>query len=164
MDTETKQAIGKVLGRVPSGIWILSVRNAAGHETGMLASWVQQASFEPPMVSVAVKSERYINDWLHETEEAALSLLGQSQKDYVTHFGNGFHPHEEAFQNLDVVRSPGGAPVLADCVGHLEGPIRAVVPSGDHRLYLVEIQHAGIGPRLDSEKPMVHIRKSGFHY
>src|SRR5689334_892497 len=96
MDDSVRQIVGQVLGRIPSGIWILAVRDAEGRETGMLASWVQQASFEPPQVTVAVNRERYIHPWLEQTGVATLSLLGETQKSLVSHFGNGFHPHEEA--------------------------------------------------------------------
>ena len=51
----------RVLGRTPSGVFILTCSDGAGHETGMLASWVQQASFDPPMLALAV--EQYVGDW-----------------------------------------------------------------------------------------------------
>ena len=47
-------AIGPVLGRTPSGVFILTASSGDGQETGMLASWVQQASFDPPAITVAV--------------------------------------------------------------------------------------------------------------
>ena len=52
-DHDTK-SLDPVLGRVPSGIFILTV-GTGDRATGMLASWVMQAGFEPPMVTVAVK-------------------------------------------------------------------------------------------------------------
>ena len=47
------QTIGKVLGRIPSGIFVLTVKHD-GRATAMLASWVQQAAFAPPAISVAL--------------------------------------------------------------------------------------------------------------
>src|SRR5258706_383723 len=54
---EGLQELALALGRVPSGLFILTVCDGQ-RETGMLASWVQQCSFEPPQVSVAVKHGR----------------------------------------------------------------------------------------------------------
>ena len=164
MESEKRQAIAHVLGRVPSGIWILTVRDQSGRETGMLTSWVQQASFEPPMVTVAVNRERFINDWLRETGGAALSLLGESHKQFMVHFGRGFEPHEEAFEDINISRGLMGIPVLTDAIGYMEGNITASFPAGDHIIYLLEILEAGIGPGLGMERPMVHIRKNGFRY
>ena len=74
--SSTLDPIAAVLGRTPSGIFVLTARAADGRETGMLASWVQQASFEPPMVTVAVNRKRFLHDWLAEAPQivAAVSV------------------------------------------------------------------------------------------
>ena len=64
-----------VLGRVPSGVFILTASDGEGRETGMLASWVQQASFEPQQVTVAVNGTRYLNQWLNDGAVVGLSLV-----------------------------------------------------------------------------------------
>src|SRR3954470_14756244 len=61
---ELQKSVGAVLGRTPSGLFVISAADADGRETAMLASWVQQASFSPPMVTVALNRKRYLNDWL----------------------------------------------------------------------------------------------------
>ena len=56
-----KQTVGKALGRIPSGVFVLT----AVHENrrdAMLASWVQQVGFDPPAVSIAVAKGRPIVD------------------------------------------------------------------------------------------------------
>ncbi|MBC8108463.1 MAG: hypothetical protein H7Z14_17895, partial [Anaerolineae bacterium] len=46
---EQKLPIGKALGRIPSGVFVLTAAHA-GERMAMLASWVQQAAFEPPAI------------------------------------------------------------------------------------------------------------------
>jgi flavin reductase (DIM6/NTAB) family NADH-FMN oxidoreductase RutF len=159
-----REAIGKVLGRTPSGVFILTCTDGAGRETGMLASWVQQAAFEPPMVSVAVNRKRYLHDWLSAAPRVTLNLLGESQGKFLKHFGRGFEPDEPAFEGVATSRTAGGLPVLSDALGHLEGLISSVTEAGDHRLYLIEITSAAAHDELATTKPMVHIRKNGFNY
>jgi len=159
-----REAIAPVLGRTPSGIFILTARNTAGQETGMLASWVQQASFEPPMVTVAVNNKRYLNDWLREIPKLALSLLAEGQSRYLKHFGRGFEPDQPAFEGLEISRGLTGLPLLADALGYLEGEVTGRLEAGDHTIYLVEIQGGGSSEPLVEERPMVHIRKDGFRY
>ena len=159
-----REAIAPVLGRTPSGIFILTARNAAGQETGMLASWVQQASFEPPMVTVAVNNQRYLNDWLAEAPQMALSVLAEGQSRYLKHFGRGFEPDQPAFEGLAISRGLTGLPLLTDALGYLEGDVTGRLEAGDHTLYLVEIQAGGSAEPLEDERPMVHIRKDGFRY
>lgn len=159
-----RDEISPVLGRTPSGIFILTASDGAGNETGMLASWVQQASFSPPMVTVAVNKKRYLHDWLKKAPQVALSLVGSSQSGFLKHFGKGFEPAEKAFEGQSIARGVTGLPVLSEAMGYLEGRIAGEVDAGDHVVYLVEILGAGASPRLAEEKPMVHIRKNGFNY
>ena len=156
--------IAAVLGRTPSGLFILTAGDGNGAETGMLASWVQQSGFDPPSVSVAVNRKRYLNDWLAKSPRVVLNLVGESQKQYLGHFGRGFDPGQPAFEELDVARSPCGLPILADALGWMEGEVSAQAEAGDHIVYIVRIETAGAGPALETEKPWVHIRKNGLGY
>jgi len=164
MDDTRRQAINPVLGRVPSGIFILTVSDGAGRETGMLCSWVQQAAFDPPAVTVAVRSDRYVNDWLQQCGQVVLNLVGEAEKQLLVHFGRGFKLDEPAFDGVDIERDDRGLPVLKDALGYLQGQARARLEAGDHTIHLIEITGAGAGEMLHEEQPMVHIRKSGAHY
>ena len=96
----TTKSFDRVLGQIPSGIFILSI-GTGPRATGMLASWVMQAGFEPPMVSVAVKLGRYVCDWLTEGQPFVFNVVGEGQKDLLRHFAKGFEPGEPAFEGLD---------------------------------------------------------------
>ncbi|HZZ30221.1 MAG TPA: flavin reductase family protein [Pirellulales bacterium] len=149
-----------ILGRVPSGLFILTIAHQ-GSETGMLASWVMQAGFEPPMVTVAVKQGRYVAEWLGAKEPFVLNLLREDQKPLLSHFGRGFEPGEPAFTGLSLHRTVGNLPVLADILGHLECRPNSHVDSGDHRIFLADV----LAGQLTGEgQPYVHIRKNGLRY
>lgn len=156
--------IAAVLGRVPSGLCILTSRDRAGKTTGMLASWVQQASFDPPCITVAVNRKRYLNAWLSENRDLALSIVGEGQKQFLGHFGKGFEPGENAFEGLSVSHAGNGCPVLLDALGWLAGEVIGRVEAGDHVVYAVEIREAGHAANLDQTRPWVHIRRNGLSY
>ena len=148
------------LGRVPSGIFILTVGDQQV-ATGMLASWVMQAGFEPPMLSVAVKQGRYVGDWLTEGKPFVLNVVGEKQGAFLKHFGRGFDLGQPAFTGLSVEYDPRGVPLLVDAVGHLQCEPASHVDSGDHRIFLAKV----VGGQLAADdRPMVHIRSSGAHY
>ncbi len=149
-----------VLGRIPSGVFILTA-GAGDRATGMLASWVMQAGFEPPMVTVAVKHGRYVADWLTSGEPFALNLVGEHQKQLLKHFGRGFEPGEPAFEGLEICHSADGVPILVAAVGHLECEPTSHVDSGDHRIFVARITDGEITHDIP---PMIHVRKSGSHY
>jgi flavin reductase (DIM6/NTAB) family NADH-FMN oxidoreductase RutF len=159
-DGDPHKQLAAALGRIPSGLFILTVRRGDA-ETGMLASWVQQCSFEPPLVSLAVKRGRDVVGWLTPGAGFTLNILDDSQTDMIVHFGRGFALTEPAFTGLEVTRPDGVAPVLAEALAYLEGRVESVHDTGDHHLLIGRV----VGGRLLGEgQPMVHVRKSGMHY
>jgi flavin reductase (DIM6/NTAB) family NADH-FMN oxidoreductase RutF len=94
----------------------------------------------------------------------AVSAVGETQKQLLGRFGKGFDPGVPAFEGLAIARTSGGLPVLADCLGWLAGDVTGSVDAGDHIIYAVRTSEASAGPRLDSEKPWVHLRKNGLNY
>jgi flavin reductase (DIM6/NTAB) family NADH-FMN oxidoreductase RutF len=160
LKTVTQSDIAAVLGRIPSGIFILTVRHN-GLETGMLSSWVMQAGFEPPMVTVAVNRSRYIGEWLDAGAPFVLNVVAEGQKSLLKHFGHGFEPGWPAFEGIEIVRSPRDVPVLTESLGYLECTPVTHVDSSDHRIYLARVEH---GALLHDQPPMTHVRKSGLHY
>ncbi len=149
------------LGHIPSGIFILTVGTGA-RATGMLASWVMQAGFEPPMVSVAVKLGRYVCDWLSEGQPFVLNLVREGQKALLKHFSEGFQPGKPAFEGLETTHCARGVPILTDSLGHLECEPAGHVDSGDHRVFLAKVVRGRLNE--PGTRPMVHIRKSGARY
>jgi flavin reductase (DIM6/NTAB) family NADH-FMN oxidoreductase RutF len=150
-----------VLGRVPSGLYILTARGPDGFETGMLASWVVQAGFEPPSVTVAVKQGRYICEWLSAGLPFNLNVLGEDQQSMLAHFGRGFDLGQPSFNGLEMGKCSRGIAILGSSVGHLECTPGESISSGDHRIFLCRVTG---GKQSTEARPMVHIRKSGKHY
>jgi flavin reductase (DIM6/NTAB) family NADH-FMN oxidoreductase RutF len=148
------------LGRVPSGLFVVTVRHGR-RETGMLASWVQQCSFDPPQVSVAVRRDREVIAWLTPGAALTVNVLDATQTDMIVHFGRGFPLGAPAFEGLDVERPDGAPPVLSDSLAYLECRVVERLPAGDHDLFIARV----VGGRVLGEgQPMVHVRKSGLHY
>jgi flavin reductase (DIM6/NTAB) family NADH-FMN oxidoreductase RutF len=155
------EAYQRVLGQIPSGLFILTARKG-GQETGLLVSWVMQAGFEPPAVSVALRTGRLACEWLEAGAPFVLNLLPTDDKTLLKHFGRGFTPEEDAFAGLEIDRSSGGLPVLRGTVGHLECRPLGNVESGDHRVFVAEITGGAAGD--EAKAPVVHLRRSGLKY
>jgi flavin reductase (DIM6/NTAB) family NADH-FMN oxidoreductase RutF len=158
-DSEPRNQMLAALGRVPSGLFILTVRHGDA-ETGMLASWVQQCSFEPVQVSVALRRDRDVNAWLATDAVFVLNVLDDGQTDMIVHFGRGFALDQPAFTDLDVDRT-GNGPVLREALAFLECRVVSRCNAGDHDLL---VAHVVGGRMLNEGHPMVHVRKNGSHY
>ena len=159
--SEPTQDSASALGRIPSGIFILTTGKGK-QSTGMLASWVQQAGFDPPMVTVAVRQDRYIADWIAETGRFTLNQVAAGNKGLLKHFGKGFDPDEEAFKGIELIDNHNDSLILKQALAFLSCEVAGSIDSGDHRIFLARVIE---GQRLDHEaEPMVHLRRSGSHY
>jgi flavin reductase (DIM6/NTAB) family NADH-FMN oxidoreductase RutF len=156
-----QQSVDQVLGRIPSGIFILTV-GTGPRATGMLSSWVMQAGFEPPMVSVTVKLGRYVCDWLTEGQPFVLNIVGESKTKLMKHFGKGFEPGKPAFERLEITHCARGVTILKDAVGHMECEPVSHIDTGDHRIFLAKVVRGKLHGA--DTTPKVHIRKSGSKY
>ena len=157
-DNET---IGKAIGRIPSGLFIVTVRSSAGTETAFLASWVQQVAFQPPLVSVAIKKGRPALEVLGEDGTFAVNVVGEENKGLIGRYAKGIAPGKDAFADESVRRSATGAAILEEATAFMDCRLYARTDLGDHVLCIGEVV---AGDVLAGDEPMVHLRRSGFDY
>jgi flavin reductase (DIM6/NTAB) family NADH-FMN oxidoreductase RutF len=157
---DPQKALMTAIGRIPSGLFILTFRHGK-RETAMLASWVQQCSFEPPRVVIAINQKRYVLEWLTPGAAIGVSVLGEGQKELMAHFGKGFEPGEPAFEGIEVERPGDGAPLLKAAHAVLDCRVASTHEAGDHTLVVAEVVD---GRQLTDGRPGVHVRRVGSHY
>jgi flavin reductase (DIM6/NTAB) family NADH-FMN oxidoreductase RutF len=158
---DIRSTIGRTLGRIPSGVFVLTtVHNGRPH--AMLASWVQQAAFDPPAISLAIGKDRAIREPLRASKLLALSILPEDDTSLMKRFARGVKPGQDPFQGAAILQSPAGLPVLADALGYLECRVREICDFGaDHELFIGEVVAAKM---LRDGRAFTHQRGSGFHY
>lgn len=159
MDDPLRKRVAAALGRIPSGCAILTARDGP-RRTGMLASWYQQAAFDPPMICAAVKRGRPIETLISSSGTFVLNLLGENCAAMFRHFGPGFALDQDAFAGLAVIETPHGI-LVPDRIAWLTARVHARHPAGDHWVYFGEVIDADAA---DDAKPYVHIRKNGLNY
>jgi len=154
--TAADAGIPAALGRIPSGLFVVAWRDGDADRC-MLASWVMQAGFAPPQVSVAIAASRELLGALDRGTTFAVSVLADAQRSLLARFGK---PADDAFAGLAVQRTSTGAAVLADAAAWLDCRPTARAAHGDHVVVLAEIV-AGGGTGAE---PAVHVRKNGLRY
>ena len=163
-DSDLQSRLAPVLGRVPSGVFILVAGDGSGRRTGLLTSWVQQASFEPPQVTIAVNKSRYLIDWLKDGSPVTLNQVPKGDNLLFRHFGKGFDPHADAFDGIELVPANNGLVALSSALSTMEGTVCGQMDAGDHRILLVTITNAIVHKDPTQFEPFVHVRKNGFGY
>ena len=156
--------MAKALGQLPSGIVIVSA-NVAGQDHYLLASWVQQVGFTPPLLTIALAKDRPLLDLLAKDQKLVLHILGDDQKSISGLFLKKLPEGESAFDQVEHVRNEDGTA----CITGAHASLRAVVVSrvdlelGDHSLLVVQALEGEIREG-EEHRPWIHIRKNGLSY
>lgn len=156
---QQRECISKALGRIPSGCAIITARTET-QRAALLASWIQQAAFDPPMISVAVKKGRPIETVIDATGAFVLNLLGEDPTAMLKHFASGFTLEQDPFKGIGAKDVACGV-AIDDRIALLAAQVRGKHDAGDHWLYLAEVIHADID---EIRQPHVHLRKNGLSY
>ncbi len=152
----TNQAMGRIVGAL---CVVTACRGDA--KSAMLASWVSQASFNPPGLTVAVARERAIESFTHGGDKFVLNIL-QEGRNLRRHFLKPYEPGEDRFVGLETETAANGAYILKDALAYLECTVRDRMECGDHWLVYASVDRGRV--LNPAGVTAVHHRKSGSHY
>ncbi|WP_373538589.1 diflavin flavoprotein [Chamaesiphon sp.] len=153
-----EQAVGRIVGSMTI------VTTQQGDLSGaMLASWVSQATFNPPGLTVAVAKERAIESLMHKDGKFVLNILEQGKHiPLMKQFLKPFAPGEDRFVGVNMEAATNGCPILTDSLAYLECNVQSRMECGDHWLIYATIDTGKVFN--SSGVTAVHHRKSGTHY
>jgi flavorubredoxin/flavin reductase (DIM6/NTAB) family NADH-FMN oxidoreductase RutF len=159
--------LDKALGRLSGGLYVVTARQGEGDTArsgAMVASWVSQASFEPPGLTVAVAKDRAIEALLQVDDRFVLNILREdNHQGLLRHFLKRFPPGADRFAGvatLDGVAA--GGPVLGDALAYLGCRVAQRLEGPDHWIIYAVVEEGNVA---DASAPTaVHHRKVGNHY
>jgi len=166
LDESRSNPAVQALGRVVGSLCVVTARKGEGEAAiggAMVASWVSQASFNPPGFTVAVARERAVESLLHVGDRFALNVLAAGRETGpMRQFLQPFTPGANRFAGLELEASPGGQPILPEALAWLEAQVTARMECGDHWILYAQVSHGGL---LDpAGTTAVHQRRSGANY
>lgn len=152
----TEQAVGRVVGS------LCVVTTTKGDlNSAMLASWVSQASFQPPGFTVAVAKERAIESLLYQGNTFVLNILPDGSA-LQRKFTKSYAPGEDRFLGTATDIAENGCPILTEGLAYLECTVTQRMECGDHWLvYATAVKGEVLN---DDNVTAVHHRKTGSHY
>ena len=155
-----REALGRALGMIPSGIFIVTaVRDDI--RSAYVGSWIQQAAFDPPAITVAINKQRPILRLLEPGSGVGVNILGRRQAPLYARFERGFTLAEDPFTGVEIETALTGAPLLREAFASLDCRVRTIVDGGDHAVVLAEVL---VGVVRQPGEPMTYTRRSGFTY
>ena len=158
--TSQDEQLGAAIGAIPSGLFIVTSQQN-GKTAAMLASWVQQAGFTPPSVTIIVAKGRPIESFLTVGSPVVINIAEKGQGKIIGHFAKGFAPDIDPFDGIETATSPSGQPYLTDAIAYLDATVAGSLDAGDHIVILANIT---AGERLREGESAIHTRKNGFKY
>jgi flavorubredoxin/flavin reductase (DIM6/NTAB) family NADH-FMN oxidoreductase RutF len=156
--TPTEQAVGRLVG----SLCILTAKKGDA-SSAMLASWVSQATFNPPGFTVAVARDRAIESLMYPNSQFVLNILPDGNHiPMMKHFLKPFAPGQDRFEGVETKDAENGCPVLSDASAYLECTVQSRMECGDHWVVYSTVQRGEV--QKAEVKTAVHHRKSGNHY
>ncbi len=156
--TTVEQAVGRIIG----SLCVVTAKQG-DISSAMLASWVSQASFNPPGLTIAVAKDRALEPLMHFGNQFVLNILKEGNHlGLMKQFLKPFAPGQDRFADVASETADNGSLILMDGLAYLECTVQNRMESGDHWLVYATVDNGKV-LNLDGVTA-VHHRKSGNHY
>ena len=152
----TEQAVGRVIG----SICVVTTCQGDTH-SGLLTSWVSQASFTPPGVMLAIAANPYAQRLLQPQACFVLNTLKEGRT-IRRHFSHQPQPGETPFSQVAHRPANNGCLMLEEALAYLECTVQSWMRCGDHWLIYATVQEGDV---LEANGvTAIQQRKSGSQY
>lgn len=141
MDADQKKT---ALRMIPYGLYVLTAKAPDGTIAAGTVNWVTQASFEPPLVAVGVKTDSHPYAVIRSSKSFVLNFLGKNQGPTAFTF---FKTVESDAQQIGGERyriGQTGAPILETTPAYVECRVLETVEKGDHAVVVAQVVDAGV--------------------
>jgi flavin reductase (DIM6/NTAB) family NADH-FMN oxidoreductase RutF len=159
-EEHSRESLGRALGMIPSGIFVVTAARDS-MRAAYVGSWIQQAAFEPPAITIAMNQQRPLLTLLEPGRGIGVNILGRRQAPLYARFERGFSLDEDPFVGVKINTAITGAPLLREAFAYLDCRVRTMVDAGDHMIILAAVLTGAV---QQSGEPMTYTRRSGFTY
>ena len=137
------------LGQFPTGVTVVTTRDAAGHPLGLTVSSFCSVSLEPPLVLVCIDHRSEANRGLRENGWFAVSVLGEGQEEVSRRFSL---PGMLKLDGFAFVDGDHGLPLVPGALAHVLCRVRSFHDEGDHAVWVGEVSRVAVQPG----RPLLH--------
>ena len=155
--------LDKALGRLSGGLYVVTAKQSE-RSGAMVASWVSQASFNPPGITVAVAKDRAIEALMQVGDRFVLNVLAaDNHQNLLRHFLKRFPPGADRFAGVATLENAAdGGPVLSEALAFLDCEVKQRLECNDHWLIYSQVRNGNVANQ--QALTATHHRKVGNHY
>jgi flavin reductase (DIM6/NTAB) family NADH-FMN oxidoreductase RutF len=149
----------QALRQFPYGLFLLgATRN--GHPLVILANWVMQISFSPPLVAVAIEVESKMRGYIADSGYFSVNVLPAGNPDLPRSFLKSQEPKEGKINGQAYQNARHGSPFVEGTSACLECQVIASHDAGDHLLYIGQVLQS----KVNFQSPGMTLKESGLSY
>jgi flavin reductase (DIM6/NTAB) family NADH-FMN oxidoreductase RutF len=137
------------LGRFPSGVTIVTTKDASGRFHGITVSAFASVSLEPPMILVCIEKTTGTHYAFQESEFFVVNILNENQENLSNRFASQI---PDKFDTVNYRLGIGEIPVLEDALATLECRLAYAHEGGDHTIFVGLIEKS----EVKDENPLVY--------
>ena len=141
----------QLLGRFPTGVTVVTTRDAKGRPVGMTASSVASVSLDPPLLLVSVAHDNDMHPALRAAHRFVVNVLAADQEAISRRFAED---HANRFDGVGYHETDHGLPVLEGVLASIECDKQAEAPGGDHTVFFGLVTGGAVSDR----RPLLYYR------
>ncbi|HXH69240.1 MAG TPA: flavin reductase family protein [Pyrinomonadaceae bacterium] len=129
------------LGRFASGVTVVTTKDPDGRLHGITVSAFCSVSLEPPLILVCIEKNTGSHCALKQSNSFVVNLLREDQQ-YISDRFASYLP--DKFSEVKYHPGIDDLPVLEDVLANLECRLVSSYASGDHTIYIGQIERATV--------------------
>lgn len=126
----------------PLPVMLISCADKKGSKNLITLAWVSKVCAEPPMIAIAVRSNRHSYQMIKETGEFVVNVPTEAIIREVDFCGNKSGKDIDKFKETGLTPEPASsvkAPIVKECPANFECRVRQSVRLGSHDLFVGEV-------------------------
>ena len=130
------------LSRFPSGVTVVTTKDATGKLRGITVSAFCAVSLDPPLILVCIEKTTGSHRAFEQSRSFVVNFLSSSQSGLSERFASQL---SDKFEGLDFRLGIDGVPILEGCIANLECLLANSYDGGDHTIFVGEVENVEIG-------------------
>ncbi len=131
----------------PYNATLVTTKTPDGQNNVLAIAWIIPTSVDPPLVTISIRKKRFSYKIIQETGEFVVNIPTFDMAEKVIRAGRLSGKDIDKFVELPLIARKGKmvkAPLIEECVAHLECKLWKTFETGDHDLIVGEIVAAEV--------------------
>jgi len=125
-------------GKFATGITVITALAPDGTKLGLTVNSFSSLSLDPPMILWSLDKKSKSLEALQATSHFVVNVLASDQMDVSNNFAK---TSDDKFDDVELIESKCGMPLLAGTVAHLECKNAGTYDGGDHLIFIGAVEH-----------------------